>query len=253
MSRARNLVLAGIGGVALLVALPVCLVGSAFVGNAELEDGRTYADGRVITVVDGYVACFLVDTTSGYALIDACQDPEAKALTAALAARGASLTDIHSVLLTHSHGDHVGGLAALGHAEVFGVPEAEALLTGQAAHEGPLPALMGAVDTGAHLSSTITDGEAFTLGDTTFVGFAVPGHTADSAAYLAHGVLFLGDNGTYKEGGELVVAPWIFTDDQDENLASMQALATKVADLEVTWLAPAHTGPAEGVAALSAM
>lgn len=75
---------------AVLVVLVVGLggaVGSAFMGLQPVKDGATLAGG-VTQVQDGYVTAFIVPAGEGQAvLIDCGQDPEAKALKAALDAR----------------------------------------------------------------------------------------------------------------------------------------------------------------------
>jgi glyoxylase-like metal-dependent hydrolase (beta-lactamase superfamily II) len=242
----RRRLLAIVTGAALvLVGVPAAVLGSAFLGNTPLEDGRTFADGRVVTVVDAYVACFLVDTGDGYVLVDACADAEAEAVKGALEARGATLEEVRAVVLTHSHGDHVGGLGALSGATVVGLAPAGPLLAGEAAHEGPIPSLAGAVDSGARLGRAVADGEVLEWGEVEVQVFAVPGHTADSLAVRVGDALLLGDNAAVKRGGELVGATWIFSDDTEENARSLAALEARVADLGIRWLVPAHTGPVE--------
>lgn len=240
------------GALALLLmvlAVPVVAVGSAFVGNVEIEDGRELAGGRVVTVFDTYVSCFLVDTGDGsWVLVDGCVS--AAPVEAALAARGASPANVSMILLTHGHDDHLGAAKAWSvpvRALAAELPEME----GREAYAGPLPGLMGANDSGIR-AEPVADGDVLEVGDTRIEVFAIPGHTAGSAAFLAHGVLFVGDSAGWKTAGHLVPAPWVFSDDVPENEASLRALAKRLAPraAEIAWLQPAHTGPTEGLQAL---
>lgn len=83
---------------------------------------------------------------------------------------------LDAILITHHHGDHTGGIAALSarhHPKVFG-PATEAI---------------------AGLTDTLTDGATLNLlnGALPLSVIAVPGHTAGHIAYLTQGALFCGD------------------------------------------------------------
>lgn len=79
------------------------------------------------------------------------------------------------ILLTHHHGDHVGGVAAL-RARWPG-------LTVVAPEEPRIE----------HATRRVADGEPVALGPWNFTAFAVPGHTRSHAAYAGAGLLFSGD------------------------------------------------------------
>ena len=63
--------------------------------------------------LDFDVRCFLVAHADGVALIDVGMAGSHDAIAAGLARVGAGWDDITDVVLTHSHPDHVGGLAAV--------------------------------------------------------------------------------------------------------------------------------------------
>ena len=94
-----------------------------------------------------------------------------------------------------------------------------------------------------------------TLGEASVKVFAVPGHTAGSAAYLTNVVLFLGDSADVTSDGEIKGAAWLFADDQTENRASLvrlnQRLTQENADVEA--IVFSHSGVlANGLAQLTA-
>ena len=72
----------------------------------------------------------------------------------------------------------------------------------------------------------------------------MPGHTAGSAAYLVNNVLFVGDSADVTSGGVLQGSPWLFSDSQAQNRASLAALAARLKKEGVTVKAivPAHSG-----------
>ena len=119
-----------------------------------------------------------------------------------------------------------------------------ALIEGRTGSRGPLPRLFPVRPTGVKVSRPLRDGETITVGDATVRVFAVPGHTEGSAAYLVNGVLFVGDSANATSDGEIVAAPWIFSDSQSENRASLVALGQRLTPLgaDVAAIAPSHSG-----------
>ncbi|NQX29486.1 MBL fold metallo-hydrolase [Microbacteriaceae bacterium VKM Ac-2854] len=68
------------------------------------------------------------------------------------------------------------------------------------------------------------------------LAIATPGHTPGHVAFLAHGVLFVGDAaGTDPERGIVPFAAWLHTDvvEAERSLAALRALG-------VDWVAPGH-------------
>jgi glyoxylase-like metal-dependent hydrolase (beta-lactamase superfamily II) len=246
----RN-VLIGLGVVAVLLLAFGVMVASAFIGLKPVSPVTQLPNG-VIGVADGYVQAFIVPAgNSAAALIDCGNDPEAKALKAKLAEL--KLT-VKMIFITHGHRDHVGGCKQFPEAELFSLETERPLAEGEVAAKGPLtrmskndPAQMHKVTRG------LTDGETVELGDLKVQVFALPGHTAGSAAYLANEVLFLGDAVTGQADGQVRNAPWMFTDDQAQCRASVQGLAQKLqrTGTPVRALAFAHSGPLEGLAPLA--
>jgi glyoxylase-like metal-dependent hydrolase (beta-lactamase superfamily II) len=235
-----------------LVAIPVALIASAFVGTSAIQDGVELGSS-VRLVKDGFVTIGVVDLGGGkVALIDAGVDPKGEAILAELARRRLGPEAVQAVLLTHGHGDHVAGCHLFPSASVFVLAADVSLAEGHARSNSPVGRLMGAKSTGVHVDRRLADGETFALGSRTFRVFAIPGHTAGSAAYLVDGVLFLGDSAGSSKDGKLLPAPWVFSESQAENRASLKALAERLRPqaAQVTALVPAHSGVLRGLGPL---
>ena len=76
----------------------------------------------------------------------------------------------------------------------------------------------------------------------------LPGHTQGSVAYLVDGLLFLGDSAGCTKEGQLRVAPYAMTDDQDQAARSLRRLADEVRakPMEVKEIIRAHAGVLDG-------
>jgi glyoxylase-like metal-dependent hydrolase (beta-lactamase superfamily II) len=222
-------------------------------GVASVRDGQTLPGGA-IQIRDGFTSAFLLDAGAGRAvLIDAGQDGEAKAIKAALAARNLQPEDVVAILLTHGHNDHFGGIAAFPNAQVMAMAADVPLVEGREPRRSSLGRLIGASPTGVQVEHVLVDGETLTLGRLQLRVFAIPGHTAGSAAFLADGVLYLGDSADSNSDGTLRPAFWFVSEDTALNVASLKALAAQLeqsAD-EVQSLTFSHSGALAGLAPLT--
>jgi glyoxylase-like metal-dependent hydrolase (beta-lactamase superfamily II) len=207
---------------------------------------------------DGLVNSYLVLDGDGVTIVDAGAPAYWNDLPAELASLGRSLTDVHSVVLTHGHSDHIGfaeRIRAERHVAVR-VHEADAAL---ARGEVPNPAkglgpvrprpLLGFLLWSARHGmlrlpqikevSTFGDGATLDVPGSPRV-ILVPGHTPGSAAlhFARHDALFVGDAlATYsvttgRRGPQL--AP--FTADAAEAIASLGRLAA----IDAAFVLPGH-------------
>ena len=244
------LVLAG-----LVLAAVLGLAGlfvSAFGGNAPLPESADLPGGARL-VKDGMVALFVLPAGDGsFALVDCGDDAAAKAATAELARLGARPEDVKAIFLTHGHADHTGGCRRFSRAEVMALEPDVALAGGTAKARGLVTRFMPSrPEKAVKVTRVLRDGETVQVGALAVRVFAIPGHTGGSAAYLAGGVLYLGDSATDRKDGSFAGAPGIFSDDVARNHASLRTLWQRLADerLPVAALAPAHSAPQLGTAA----
>lgn len=192
--------------------------------------------GPTTAFIDLFTSCHLVRTEAGPVLIDACWRPEE--LRARLREANVAPDEVSLVLLTHAHQDHVGGLPLLTNARIAALASEQPVVDQY---------LKRPID------EVLTDGETRTIGGVEFLVYAVPGHTAGSAAYLVGGeTLVLGDNALVTAKGELGPVPRDRSADPDENVRSMVALIDRLGREGKTprWLAPAHSGGVENTGVL---
>ena len=160
---------------------------------------------------------------------------------------------VAAILLTHGHSDHTAGIARFPQAQIMALGTEVPLVEGLEGSLGPVTRLFPVSPTGVNVTSVLRDGDVVTFGGTQIRVYAVPGHTVGSAAYLAEGVLFVGDSADVTTDGSLQGAPWMFSDSQTENRASLVRLEQRLrADrVNVTAIVPSHSGYTTGLAPLT--
>jgi glyoxylase-like metal-dependent hydrolase (beta-lactamase superfamily II) len=250
MRRAITWVLA----IVLLAALAVGgLFAVTFMGLKPVADGAEVNRARI--VADGFVTAGVIDIGDGRAaLVDAGNDPSGAALLSELSRRGLGPQAVAAIFVTHGHSDHVAAVTLFPGAQVMALAAEVPLVEGRAKSRGPLPRLFPAGPTGITVHRALMDGERVEVGAVGVRVFAVPGHTVGSAAYLVDDVLFLGDSANADSDGNLEGAPWIFSDSQAENRASLARLGRRLAreGVSVRAIVPSHSGMlADGLAPLT--
>ena len=218
----RALKIVGLVVVVFVLAI-VGLLAATFMGRQSITDGAD-ANGFFI-VKDGIVSVAVIPVSEReVALVDAGNDKSAKAILAELSRRHLGPDAVTTILLTHGHPDHTGGVAMFPKAQVISLETEKPLVEGRVGAKGPLTRLFPVSPTGISVTRTVVDGDTLMLGPHRVRVFAVPGHTQGSAAYLVDDVLFMGDAADTKSDGTIIGSPWVFSDSQPQDRASLVAL-----------------------------
>ena len=247
-------ILKTIGLLVLVLVIGVAwLLAVTFMGRRAVLDGQEFDGIRIIA--DGFSSVAVIPIQDGrVALVDAGEDEAGEAILRELSARRLGPDAVTAILLTHGHPDHTAAIGRFPRAQVMALEAEVPLVEGRAGSRGPVTRLFPVSPTGVRVVRVLRDGDVVTLGGTSIRVYAVPGHTAGSAAYFVDGVLFVGDSADVTTDGSLQGSPWIFSDSQAENRASLVRLEQQLtADgASVTAIVPAHSGATEGLAPLSA-
>ena len=241
--------------VVLVLAVGIAaLFAVTFMGRRPLADGQEVGGAGIRVVADGFAGIAMIPIGDRQvALVDAGQDQTGEAIKRELSRRQLDPAAVTAILLTHGHPDHIGAIQQFPQAQVMALEAEVPLIEGRAGARGPLPRLFPVSPTGVKVTRALHDGEVVMLGAVPVRVYAVPGHTAGSAAYFVNGALMVGDSADVASDGSLQGAPWLFSDSQADNRASLARLEQKlVADgATVAAIVPSHSGTADGLAALT--
>ena len=135
------------------------------------------------------ISAILVTSPDGHVLIDAATADAVPAIIANIRAAGFLVEDIRTILVTHEHNDHVGGVAGLQQASGARVlaraVAAEALKAGRSDRRDPQFDITEAFPPVANVE-TLVDGEDVTLGALRFRHLPNTGHTAGGSGWAWH-------------------------------------------------------------------
>jgi glyoxylase-like metal-dependent hydrolase (beta-lactamase superfamily II) len=225
----------------------VAVLGMMFGGLAPASDG-TALPGNARMVRAGFVNLYVLPAGDGQvALVDCGADATGAAIERELGRRGLSDDAVAAIFLTHGHRDHIAACRRFTRARVYSFADEVPIIEGRATARGPLPRLRGPVPASQapRVTDVLVDGASVKVGALTVRAFVAPGHTAGSGVFLANGVLYVGDSAAVDRSGRLRGAPWIFSDDQSQNLASLRRLQRTLAPerARIRALAFGHSGP----------
>ncbi|MFI5494106.1 MBL fold metallo-hydrolase [Actinoplanes sp. NPDC051859] len=213
---------------------------------------REVVDG-VFELGIGYVHVHLVITDSGVVLVDTGLPGKSARIGKALHGLRRKIGDVTTVLLTHHHADHTGGLAEIRRrsgARVVAHRDDVPYVAGAKQHvvDHPIVKIVGRI-MGTPEPATVDD-VVHEDGTSVLPGFTAlhtPGHTPGHLSYLLDrdgGILFAGDAAAGKRGGRIGSTPKMVSDDLDQQRRSVEKLAGLDFDHAVFGHGPALTGRA---------
>ena len=222
------------------IAIRALLASAIVAGCARrpIQDGQQV--GPLIQIRDVYTSCFLLEYDPGrFALFDTCRQSSGRSIRRWLDHFNASTGDVRHVFLTHGHAAQVGGIHNLGDARVYATAAERTLIRAE----------------GGWVDRTVADGSELSLGRTTIRAHRVRGHTPGSVVYEVDGVLVMGDTVVTLRDGSLAPHRDRHTEDANENERNLADLARRFreAGSELDWIAPARSGPVQGIDPLLAL
>ena len=242
--------------VAGLIAVLVGTFMMLFGGLQEQSAGLSLGAGAE-AVYDGFSTVFMLDAGNGQvALIDAGNDTAGATILDALGKRNASADNVAAIFITHAHPDHDAAIAVFPKATVYAMKAEVPVAEGKEAYQSVLSRVMGRYNPHPfQVTHPLENGEKVTVGNLEVTAFAVPGHTPGSGAYLAQGVLYLGDAAMINSGHQVIGPAKAFSNNAEEGVASLLRLAEELRPRaeEVKVLATAHTGGVAGLQPLAAL
>lgn len=133
------------------------------------------------------IASILVTGDQGHILIDSGTEKGAELVVANIRALGFDPADVEVLLMSHEHGDHIGGMGRLqqltGARLLASRPAAQTMTTGKLSEEDPQFAGGGPQNL-ARVDGEVHDGVPVHLGALALTPMASPGHTPGATSWL---------------------------------------------------------------------
>ena len=193
---------------------------------------REVVDG-VLEIPIGYVNAYAVVVDDGVVLIDTGIPGRADKVASAIEDARHRIGEVHTILLTHWHPDHVGSVAELrrrsGARIVAHSIDAPVISGEQNRPAKRFMRIVGAIMPAPErvpVDETLTADGPLSMPD--FMAFHTPGHTRGHMSFLLErdgGVLFAGDAASAGRNGRLRRSPRMVTEDREAESASVARLA----------------------------
>ena len=201
---------------------------------------REVVDG-VLEIPIGYVNAYAVVVDDGVVLIDTGIPGRADQVANAVETARHRIGEVHTILLTHWHPDHVGGVAELRRrsgARIVAHTIDAPLISGEKNRSAKrIMRIVGAIVPAPErvpVDETLTGDGPLSVPD--FMAFHTPGHTRGHMSFLLKrggGVLFAGDAASGGRKGRLRRSPRIVSEDREAESASVARLAELTFDAAV--------------------
>jgi len=177
----------------------IVIVAAVFIIRFKMETGKMSPIETkelrpgVYAVNDSFVNMYLVRGIDSYIALDAGNSPDA--LKKEIDKLGIDPAKVVAVFLTHSDGDHAGGLSLFPNAKIYLSKDEEQMINGTTAR------MKGRHNKLEVKYETLADGQQMEVSGLTVKCVVVPGHTPGAAVYQVNTeLLFTGDAMGLKDG-----------------------------------------------------
>ena len=202
----------------LLVLIALLTGGFAVKLKAQITVAETgmVAPG-IYAVKNKYVNMYLLKDSDTYIAFDAGNDVESVANELKLL--NINPDKVTALFLTHSDGDHVGGLKLFKNATIYLSNDEEPLITEKFKRK---MGRFNMIDSKNY--NLLTDGQKVQVGNLQITGITTPGHTPGSMCFLVNEkYLFVGDAFGI-ENGKLIKPNSFFTEDMERAVESFEKI-----------------------------